>query len=80
MQDIILEPYGGEILKLNVSATSFLTALIACGSLAAFTLSARWLSKGYNAYRIASIGLLLGLIAFTLVIFQNPWALQIYLG
>jgi len=72
MQDIILEPYGGEILKLDVSATSFLTALIACGSLAAFTLSARWLSRGYNAYRIASVGLLLGLIAFTLVIFSEP--------
>ena len=72
MQDIILEPYGGEILKLDVSATSFLTALIACGSLAAFTLSARWLGRGYNAYRIASVGLLLGLIAFTLVIFSEP--------
>ncbi|MBU3538313.1 BCD family MFS transporter [Polynucleobacter sp. UK-Gri1-W3] len=72
MQDIILEPYGGEILKLDVSATSFLTALIACGSLTAFSLSARWLSRGYNAYRIASVGLLLGLIAFTLVIFSEP--------
>src|SRR5664279_5510457 len=29
MQDIILEPYGGEILKLSVSATTTLTALIA---------------------------------------------------
>jgi BCD family chlorophyll transporter-like MFS transporter len=72
MQDIILEPYGGEILLLDVSATSFLTALIACGSLLAFTLSARWLSKGYNAYRIAASGLLLGLIAFTMVIFSEP--------
>ncbi|AKD25670.1 Arabinose efflux permease [Polynucleobacter duraquae] len=72
MQDIILEPYGGEILLLDVSATSFLTALIACGSLLAFTLSARWLSKGYNAYRIAASGLLLGLIAFSMVIFSEP--------
>ncbi|MEY4537157.1 MAG: hypothetical protein RL171_1308, partial [Pseudomonadota bacterium] len=72
MQDIILEPYGGEILLLDVSATSFLTALIACGSLLAFTLSARWLSKGYNAYRISAAGLLLGLIAFSMVIFSEP--------
>ncbi|CAM3803369.1 BCD family MFS transporter [Polynucleobacter antarcticus] len=72
MQDIILEPYGGEILNLDVSATSLLTALIACGSLLAFSLSARWLSRGYNAYRIAAIGLLLGLIAFTTVIFSEP--------
>jgi len=72
MQDIILEPYGGEILHLNVSATSFLTALIALGSLMAFSLSARWLSRGHNAYRIAALGLLLGLIAFTMVIFSEP--------
>jgi BCD family chlorophyll transporter-like MFS transporter len=72
MQDIILEPYGGEILKLDVSATSFLTALIAFGSLLAFTLSAKWLSYGYNALRIAAFGLLLGLIAFSLVIFSEP--------
>jgi BCD family chlorophyll transporter-like MFS transporter len=72
MQDIILEPYGGEILHLDVSATSFLTALIAFGSLLAFSLSARWMVRGYNAYRIAAFGLLLGLIAFTTVIFSDP--------
>jgi len=72
MQDIILEPYGGEILQLDVSATSFLTALIAFGSLLAFSLSARWLGRGFNAHRIAALGLLLGLIAFTLVIFSEP--------
>ena len=72
MQDIILEPYGGEILQLDVSATSFLTALIAFGSLLAFSLSARWLGRGFNAHRIAAFGLLLGLIAFTMVIFSEP--------
>jgi BCD family chlorophyll transporter-like MFS transporter len=72
MQDIILEPYGGEILQLDVSATSFLTALIAFGSLLAFSLSARWLSRGHNAHRIAALGLLLGLIAFSMVIFSEP--------
>ena len=72
MQDIILEPYGGEILHLDVSATSFLTALIAFGSLLAFSLSARWMVRGHNAYRIAAFGLLLGLIAFTTVIFSDP--------
>ncbi len=72
MQDVILEPYGGEILGLSVSATSLLTALISGGSLLAFVLSARWLVKGINAYRIASIGLLVGLIAFTSVIFSEP--------
>ncbi len=38
MQDIVLEPYGGEILGLSVSATTALTALLAAGALAAFAL------------------------------------------
>ncbi len=41
MQDIILEPYGGEVLHLSVGATTLLTALMALGSLAAFGLGAR---------------------------------------
>ena len=41
MQDILLEPYGGEILKLSVGATTTLTALLAAGTLAALTLAAR---------------------------------------
>ena len=38
MQDVILEPYGGEVLGLSVSATTVLTALMAAGALAAFVL------------------------------------------
>ena len=34
MQDILLEPYGGEVLNLGVAATTVLTALWAIGSLA----------------------------------------------
>ena len=32
MQDILLEPYGGEILHLSVAATTALTALLAGGT------------------------------------------------
>ena len=39
MQDVLLEPFGGEILKLDVGLTSSLTALSAGGSLIAFLLS-----------------------------------------
>jgi BCD family chlorophyll transporter-like MFS transporter len=72
MQDIILEPYGGEILHLSVSQTSLLTALMSIGSLTAFALAARWLTNGMNPYRIASIALLVGLMAFCFVIFAEP--------
>ncbi len=54
MQDIVLEPYAAEILKLDVGATSALTALSAGGALLAFLLSARWLSGGLHACRGAS--------------------------
>jgi len=73
MQDIILEPYGGEILKLTVSQTTALTALIAIGALAAFSLAAHWLSQGADACRIAAIGVLVGIVAFAAVIFAEPF-------
>ncbi len=72
MQDVVLEPYGGEILKLSVGATSALTALMAGGALAAFALAARWLARGGDPYRVAAVGLLAGLPAFAAVIFAAP--------
>jgi BCD family chlorophyll transporter-like MFS transporter len=84
MQDIVLEPYAAEILKLNVGATSALTALSAGGALLAFLLSARWLSGGMHACRLASLGVLLGLPAFAMVIFSGPleaaWMFRIGVG
>jgi len=74
MQDIILEPYGGEILHLGVSATTTLTALIAVGALAAFALSARMLTRGADACRLSACGVLVGLVAFSAVIFAEPLA------
>ena len=72
MQDIILEPYGGEILKLTVGATTVLTALLAGGALLAFGFAARWLGKGIDALRLASFGILIGIAAFSAVIFAAP--------
>lgn len=72
MQDIILEPYGGEILKLSVSATTMLTALLACGSLLAFGLASRSLSRGTDPYRLAAYGVVCGMPGFSAVIFAAP--------
>ncbi len=72
MQDIVLEPFGGEVLGLNVSLTSTLTAMSAGGALLAFVLSARFMSKGLDTIRLAAIGALLGLPAFACVIFSAP--------
>lgn len=72
MQDILLEPYGGEILGLSVSATTLLTATWAAGALVGFAIAARVLAKGGNTYRMASVGLLAGIAAFCIVIFAAP--------
>jgi len=70
MQDILLEPYGAEILHLTVGETTALTALFAAGTLVGFALSARYLSNGADPYRVAAIGALFGLVAFSAVIFS----------
>lgn len=72
MQDVLLEPYGGEILGLSVGATTLLTAAWATGALFGFLLSARWLSRGMDPYRLAARGILVGIAAFSAVIFAAP--------
>lgn len=72
MQDVILEPYGAEVLGLGVAETTVLTALLACGALAAFALAARLLSKGVEPNVLSLYALVLGLGAFALVIFSGP--------
>jgi len=72
MQDILLEPYGGEILGLSVSSTTLLTAAWAIGALVGFGAAARWMANSTDPYRIAGRGILLGLIAFSSVIFAAP--------
>ena len=72
MQDVLLEPYGGEILGLSVAATTTLTAMWATGALLGFALAARMLSRKANPYRMAGGGILAGIMAFSTVIFAAP--------
>jgi MFS transporter, BCD family, chlorophyll transporter len=73
MQDILLEPYGGEILGLTVGETTALTAMLAAGTLAGLALAARWLAAGVDPYRLAALGVLAGVFAFSAVIFAAPF-------
>lgn len=72
MQDILLEPYGGQILHLEVGTTTILSALLAAGGLSGFGLAARWLGRGADPYRLAAFGAVIGLAAFSAVIFADP--------
>ena len=69
MQDILLEPFGGQVFGLTVGQTTWLTATMALGTLAGFAISARRLGHGADPYRLASLGLLAGIMAFAAVIF-----------
>jgi BCD family chlorophyll transporter-like MFS transporter len=72
MQDVLLEPYGGQILHLPVGTTTALTALLALGGLIGFSIAARAIGRGTDPYRLAALGALVGLAAFTSVIFAGP--------
>jgi BCD family chlorophyll transporter-like MFS transporter len=73
MEDVLIEPYGGEILGLSVSATTSLTATLALGGLLGFGYASRVLSRGADPMRIAGLGALVGLPAFICVMLAAPW-------
>jgi BCD family chlorophyll transporter-like MFS transporter len=72
MQDVLLEPYGGEILGLSVSSTTLLTAMWSLGALIGFAWAGTRLAAGSNAFRLAGGGILAGIWAFSIVIFAAP--------
>jgi BCD family chlorophyll transporter-like MFS transporter len=74
MQDVLLEPYGGQVLHLPVSETTSLTALLAIGGLLGFLLAADRLGRGADPYRLAGFGATIGLVAFPLVMLAAPLA------
>lgn len=68
MEDVLLEPYGGEILQLSVANTTMLTATLAFGSLLGFVGASHLLSRGADPYRMAAWGCWAGLPGFALLI------------
>jgi BCD family chlorophyll transporter-like MFS transporter len=80
MQDVLLEPYGGQILGLSVGSTTQLTATMAIGGLMGFGLASRILSRGADPFRMASIGAFVGIPAFFAVILSAPMHLPVLFG
>ncbi|WP_373502622.1 PucC family protein, partial [Aestuariivirga sp.] len=72
MQDVMLEPYGGQILGLAVSDTTKLTAAMAGGGLVGFSLASYILGRGYDPFRMACYGAMAGIPAFLLVMAAAP--------
>ena len=74
MGDVLLEPFGGEILHLPVSQTTLLTALLAFGGLTGFAWASNVLGRGADPFRMACGGVLVGVPAFTAVLMSAPQA------
>ncbi len=72
MQDILLEPYGAQVLGLTVGQTTTLTALMAGGTLVGFAWAARRLGRGGDPFRLAAVGALVGIVAFSVVVLSSP--------
>ncbi|MEY3251321.1 MAG: hypothetical protein RL227_294 [Pseudomonadota bacterium] len=79
MQDVLLEPYGAQVLGMSVGQTTWLTAAFATGGLIGFTLASRLLTRGWpsalggrghalDAASMAMLGASLGAPAFAAVL------------
>ncbi len=82
MQDILLEPYGGEILAMSVSSTTLLTAILTTGTLFALLFASYKLNHNADPARLAGLGSVVGVFAFAAVLFAAPLELLVlfYIG
>ena len=72
MQDVLLEPYGGQILGLSVSETTNLTGVWALGALFGLALAANNSKKTVSSVSNAMTALLIGIVGFSAIIFSSP--------
>ncbi len=72
MQDVLLEPYGGEVMGLAVGATSLLTTLTAGGAALALAVTAnpRWREADPN--RMSVFGAICGAFALVTITLAGP--------
>ncbi len=80
MSDVLLEPYGGQILHMAVGTTTALTATLAIGGLFGFGLASRVLGRGADPFRMASYGALVGIPAYLALIASAPFDAPVLFG
>lgn len=68
MADVLLEPFGGQVLGMSVGQTTQLTVALALGSLIGFGWASRWLGGGGSPLMVARVGAACGVPAFGLII------------
>lgn len=81
MQDVLLEPYGGQVLAMSVSQTTKLSALLAGGGLLGFATASYVLNQGADPLRMAGYGALAGIAGFSAIIGSaNVWPMLFGIG
>ncbi|WP_227268993.1 PucC family protein [Roseobacter weihaiensis] len=66
--DVLLEPYGGQILGFSVADTTKLTALLAGGTLIGFGVASRLLGAGGSPEKLGLLGAMIGIPGFAAII------------
>jgi MFS transporter, BCD family, chlorophyll transporter len=72
LQDVLLEPFGGQVLQLGVAATTLLTAVMACGAIASFAIASKRASQGADPIRLGAVGAVIGMFGFAMIILSSP--------
>ncbi|MCC7055130.1 MAG: BCD family MFS transporter [Gemmatimonadaceae bacterium] len=72
LQDVLLEPFGGQVLRLGVAATTSLTGIMAFGAIVSFALAQKRASQGADPIRLCALGAVVGVVGFALVILSAP--------
>jgi BCD family chlorophyll transporter-like MFS transporter len=73
MADVLLEPFGGQVLQMSVAETTRLTVVLAFGSLVGFGLASRRLGRGGRPMAVASAGAAIGIPAFLVIMTSALW-------
>ena len=68
LADVLLEPFGGQVLRLDVAYTTKLTALLATGGLIGFAYASYVLNRGDDVYRVTQQGAIFGIPGFIFVL------------
>lgn len=81
MADVLLEPFGGQVLQMSVAETTRLTVYLALGSLVGFGLASRWLGNGARPMDVAIYGAMIGVPAFgCIVVSAQILSVPVFIG
>ena len=81
MADVLLEPYGGQVLGLSVAQTTKLTAVLAAGGLLGFALASRVIGRGRNPLWVTWSGAFVGIPAFgAIILASQSGSVSVFIG